>query len=197
MFDDRRGGTQSLQACSGTRDGVFLAFAGALMGAAPAAAEDDPTYPRLLDTTPRLGWVASNTDDEGELTEATLPALFQLETAPGELAWAYCLDVDKTAIPGEYYEAEAPKMNRQAAWIAQNSFPNMSLAELEAASSVSGIDEAMAVTATSMAIWNVTGSDRYPGISFDYWDQYEIVNLTEDETWDGRVRPDARRSRRD
>lgn len=146
-----------------------------------AAAASDSAYPRLIEEPIEFGWVAYSEDENGDLTDGVYADLWPIETSPGSIAWAYCLDRDKTAIPGPMHEGDFAKMNPRIEWILNHSYPTLTLAELEASSGVTGLDEAAAITATQMAIWNLGGSERTPGNSWDTWD-YWLGIVWEDPT---------------
>lgn len=98
-------------------------------------------------------------------------SLFPVYTAPGSTPnqFAYCIEMTVSAkydsnlsvggwdsFPGSNKFRTDKKVREAVAWIVYNSYPNRSLAELEAVSGLSGLTTKDAIAATQAAIWSLT-----------------------------------------
>ncbi|MFE1170726.1 thioester domain-containing protein [Nocardiopsis sp. NPDC058789] len=139
-----------------------LLSASALIGTlttAPVAADD---FSRL-DRDPVAGLPVVLTDGDEVDT-----ALFSLRVADEDSVRAYALVVDEEVRPRTAYVESAwadrpewtgttgaPAPANRANWVVSNSYPNVALPLLGAASGVLFLEEAHAIAATQAALWNV------------------------------------------
>lgn len=139
-----------------------LLSASALIGtlvAVPAAADD---FSRV-DRDPVSGLPVALTDGDEVNT-----ALFSLRVADEDSVRAYALGVDEEVRPRTAYvesgwadRTEWTETGRvtdpadRANWVVTNSYPNLTLPDLGAASGVVHMEEGHAIAATQAALWNV------------------------------------------
>ncbi|GAB3686951.1 thioester domain-containing protein [Nocardiopsis oceani] len=148
---------------------VALLSASALIGtlaSAPAAADDFSRVDR--------GPVAGSTVVLSNGEEADT-ALFSLRVSDGDSVRAYALDTGEEVRPSTAY-VESAWSDRadwsetdgvtdpadRANWIVTNSYPNLNLPDLGAASDLTYLDEDTAIAATQAALWKVLD-----GVSLD------------------------------